>query len=147
MLVKKVEEVKRTPIFRRAQSTWDASSGANNFMEDLISENSKPEREYSEGTPLYKYELGDVLGEGSFGKVYQATHKETGRLYAIKQNFVNGQQDLRDLFMEEGRLMHSLADKTSIVKCYEYFEAEADVWIVQELCEGGNLLQNFILSN
>ena len=43
--------------------------------------------------------------------------------------------------------MLKLKDMPGIVKCKEYFEALGDIWIVQELCEGGNLLQNFILPN
>ena len=41
----------------------------------------------------------------------------------------------------------SLTDHSNIVKCYEYFEAEGDVWMVMELCEAGDLLQGYINPN
>ena len=40
----------------------------------------------------------------------------------------------------------SLADHSNIVKCYEYFEAEGNVWIVMELCDG-DLYECFIWPN
>ena len=35
-------------------------------------------------SPLAKYKLGDDLGEGGQGEVFEATHKKTGRAFAIK---------------------------------------------------------------
>ena len=30
------------------------------------------------------YVVGELLGKGSYGSVYRATHKENGKAYAIK---------------------------------------------------------------
>lgn len=42
---------------------------------DLISAKNDPEQ---------VYELLDILGQGSYGSVHKALHKQTGQLYAIK---------------------------------------------------------------
>ena len=81
------------------------------------------------GTPLAEYELGATLGDGGYGVVYQATHRETGQQFALKKNPINGRQDLEDLFNEEGRIMESLAGHANIVRCFGYFHAEDAVWI------------------
>ena len=39
---------------------------------------------FGAGTPLEEYELGEVLGSGAYGKVFRATHRETGQIYALK---------------------------------------------------------------
>jgi serine/threonine protein kinase len=46
-----------------------------NEIADLISEKNDPEE---------VFEILDVLGQGSYGSVSKALHKETGELYAIK---------------------------------------------------------------
>jgi len=46
-----------------------------NEISDLITEKADPED---------VFELLDVLGQGSYGSVSKALHKETGELYAIK---------------------------------------------------------------
>jgi serine/threonine protein kinase len=44
-------------------------------ISDIISEKSDPEK---------VFELLDTLGQGSYGSVSKALHKETGELYAVK---------------------------------------------------------------
>ena len=91
--------------------------------------------------------------------MYRATHKETGKQYALKRNFVEGSEDLLDRFLEEGRIMKSLNHPEGgpdpgggnsvhyIVHCYDYFLALDDLWIVLELCEIGDLEADYIIKN
>ena len=89
--------------------------------------------------------------------MYRATHKVTGKQYALKRNFVEGSEDLLDRFLEEGRIMKSLNHPEGpdtgnnsahyIVHCYDYFLALDDLWIVLELCERGNLEIDYIIKN
>ena len=60
--------------------------------------------EFNNCAILDEYEIGKVIGEGGFGKVYLGRHKETNKKVAVKfmdigeqrkQNFV---QDLINLF-------------------------------------------------
>ena len=44
-------------------------------LKDLITEQNDPEQ---------VFELLDILGQGSYGSVSKALHKQTGVLYAIK---------------------------------------------------------------
>lgn len=34
---------------------------------------------------IYRFIKGELIGEGSFGKVYQYFNKETGKIYAVKE--------------------------------------------------------------
>lgn len=34
---------------------------------------------------LEEYEIGDMIGEGTYGRVYKASHKPTGLMRALKQ--------------------------------------------------------------
>jgi serine/threonine protein kinase len=47
----------------------------------------------SEQDPEQLYELLDLLGEGSYGSVYKALHKQTGELYAVKIVAVVGEAE------------------------------------------------------
>lgn len=77
------------------------------------------------------------LGEGAFGKVYLATENDTGIKRAVKviertkiknyQRFYNEVNALRTL------------DHPNIIKLFEIFEDKTNVYLVQELCSGGEL--------
>lgn len=57
--------------------------------EEIRSERGK------KGMRVGKYELGKTLGEGNFGKVKYAKHKDSGQSFAIKILEKNRIQDLR----------------------------------------------------
>ena len=44
--------------------------------------------EFADNKPIYvlwnEYELGDCIGQGSFGQVYKCTERKTGKLFALK---------------------------------------------------------------
>lgn len=50
--------------------------------------------EFNNCAILDEYELGEVLGEGGFGQVFQAKHKETKKLVAIKFMDISDQRKL-----------------------------------------------------
>ena len=79
------------------------------------------------------------IGQGSFGTVYRAREKDTGIARAIKQvmhqNIVN-----YDGFISEVSALKTL-DHPNIIKLYEVFEDNKCVYLVQELCEGGELFE------
>ena len=88
-----------------------------------------------------KYEISDnekdKLGEGTFGTVIKAKHKLTGELVAIKilrKNNLIFKEDLKN----EALILRGL-DHPNIIKIFELYDTETDFYIVQELCNGGDL--------
>jgi calcium-dependent protein kinase len=89
------------------------------------------------------YLLGEQIGEpGNFGKAVIATHKEEGTKYACKviskARFSCTDEQRVSAFKNEIRVMTSL-DHPNIIQLKEVFEDAANLYIVMELCTGGEL--------
>ena len=82
---------------------------------------------------------GPVLGSGVSGIVRQVKHRKTGVNYAVKcldLGLINekGQDKLR----QEVGIMCQL-DHPNIVRLEEVYENETEIFLIQELCTGGDL--------
>lgn len=83
---------------------------------------------------------GPVLGSGISGLVRLATHKATGLKYAVKcldLGLVDTEEGLQQL-REEIYIMCQL-DHPNIVRLEEVYESHSEIYLVQELCVGGEL--------
>ncbi|GAX16046.1 hypothetical protein FisN_20Hh280 [Fistulifera solaris] len=83
---------------------------------------------------------GPVLGSGISGLVRLVTHKKTGLKYAVKVldlALVETAEGLRQL-REEIFIMCQL-DHPNIVRLEEVYESHSEIYLVQELCLGGEL--------
>ncbi|KAL7436643.1 hypothetical protein ACHAXH_006174 [Discostella pseudostelligera] len=83
---------------------------------------------------------GPVLGSGISGLVRLATHKATGLKYAVKcldLSLVDTEEGLQQL-REEIYIMCQL-DHPNIVRLEEVYESHSEIYLVQELCVGGEL--------
>ena len=83
---------------------------------------------------------GPVLGSGISGMVRLATHKATGIKYAVKVldlGLVESPEGLEQL-REEIYIMCQL-DHPNIVRLEEVYESHSEIYLVQELCLGGEL--------
>ena len=83
---------------------------------------------------------GPVLGSGISGLVRLVTHKATGLKYAVKVldlGLVDTKEGLRQL-REEIFIMCQL-DHPNIVRLEEVYESHSEIYLVQELCLGGEL--------
>ena len=92
-------------------------------------------------SPFEIYEELTVLGEGAYGlvkKVCLRNNKNTIRAMKIisKQNVVEGQ--INRLF-EEIEILKKL-ENPNIMKIYEYFIDEYNLYIISEFCDEGDLL-------
>ena len=92
-------------------------------------------------SPYQIYEELSTLGEGAYGivkKVCLKNNKETIRAMKIisKQNVVKGQ--INKLF-EEIEILRKL-EHPNIMKIYEYFIDENNLYIISEFCDEGDLL-------
>ena len=83
---------------------------------------------------------GPVLGSGVSGLVRLVTHKATGVKYAVKcldLGLVGTSEGLKQL-REEIFIMCQL-DHPNIVRLEEVYESTSEIYLVQELCLGGEL--------
>mmetsp|Transcript_11799 Transcript_11799/g.24897 ORF Transcript_11799/g.24897 Transcript_11799/m.24897 type:complete len:773 (-) Transcript_11799:166-2484(-) len=83
---------------------------------------------------------GHVLGVGVTGKVRRITHKETSIQRAVKRldlSLIDNDVDLERLF-DEIKIMCAL-DHPNIVCLEEVYEGGSELYLTQELCDGGDL--------
>ncbi|XP_041131268.1 serine/threonine-protein kinase 33-like isoform X1 [Polyodon spathula] len=85
------------------------------------------------------YIFGKKLGQGSFGVVYEATHKETGNKWAIKKvNREKAGSSAVKLLEREVSILKRV-NQEHIIHLEEVFETPKRMYLVTELCEGGEL--------
>lgn len=76
------------------------------------------------------YEFQDKIGEGNFGKVYKAVHRETGQVRAIKLIYKKRLDSTNIVITEIQSLMK--LDHPNLVKLIEYYETKSKIFLVQE---------------
>ena len=84
------------------------------------------------------YEFEKELGKGAYGNVYKATHRLMKKSRAIKRIPKSKIKNF-DRFINEVSTLRTL-DHPNIVKLFELYEGTHDVYLVQELWTGGELL-------
>ena len=95
----------------------------------------------SKGDPYAVYDVLKTLGEGSYGQVFKVQHKKTKNIRAMK--VINklkaclDEEDEKNL-VNEINVLRSL-DHPNILKIYEYFSSPRKLFIISELCQGGEL--------
>lgn len=90
-------------------------------------------------TLVKKYDVPEtnMLGQGTFAKVYKGTNRKTNEEVAVK--CIDKANTRRDLLNTEIWILQNLSDHPNIVKCYDMFETEDEVQLVMEIMEGGEL--------
>ncbi|XP_063698869.1 serine/threonine-protein kinase 4 [Culicoides brevitarsis] len=85
--------------------------------------------------PEEVFDIMCKLGEGSYGSVYKAVHKESGAVLAIKQVPVD--TDLQEIIKEISIMQQ--CDSPYVVKYYGSYFKNTDLWIVMEYCGAGSV--------
>lgn len=80
------------------------------------------------------------LGEGSYGSVYKAVHKESGAVLAIKQVPVD--TDLQEIIKEISIMQQ--CDSPFVVKYYGSYFKNTDLWVSSMLDHGIYGTQNLM---
>lgn len=83
---------------------------------------------------------GPVLGDGVTGEVRKVTNKETGEMFALKRldmMKIKSERQAMQL-LEEIEIMCQL-DHPNIIKLEEVYESDEYIYLVEELCKGGEL--------
>ncbi|XP_043711351.1 calcium-dependent protein kinase 18-like isoform X2 [Telopea speciosissima] len=93
-----------------------------------------------------KYSIGKLLGHGQFGYTFVATDKSTGERVAVKR--IEKNKMILPIAVEdvkrEVKILQALTGHENVVQFYNAFEDESYVYIVMELCEGGELLDRIL---
>ncbi|KAF3326121.1 CDPK-related kinase 7-like isoform X2 [Carex littledalei] len=96
-----------------------------------------------------KYELGDEVGRGHFGYTCAAKGKKgemKGEEVAVKvipKTKMTTAISIEDV-RREVRILSALTGHKNLVQFYDAFEDEDNVYIVMELCKGGELLDRIL---
>jgi len=100
------------------------------------------------GSKLADYELKDILGTGSFGKVRLVRHKKTSSIFALKQL-------AKSLILRTKQLEHIMAEKNIlaqlqfpfIVQFFGSLQDEKHVYLVLEYVIGGEFFTHLRSAN
>ncbi|URE06845.1 calcium-dependent protein kinase [Musa troglodytarum] len=93
-----------------------------------------------------RYSIGKLLGHGQFGYTFVATDKANGDRVAVKRIDKNKMtlpiavEDVK----REVKILKALKGHENVVDFYNAFEDDSYVYIVMELCEGGELLDRIL---
>ncbi|PSS21305.1 CDPK-related protein kinase [Actinidia chinensis var. chinensis] len=96
-----------------------------------------------------KYEIGEEVGRGHFGYTCKAKFKKgelKGQEVAVKviakakMTTAIAIEDVR----REVKILRALTEHSNLVQFYDAFEDHENVYIVMELCEGGELLDRIL---
>jgi len=91
-----------------------------------------------------KYITGKMLGKGASGNVLECVDKKTKKHYALK--IMSRSKVNRRLFTRESEIMQ-LLDHTNIISFRESFVDSSNLYIVSDLCAGGELFDRIVDSD
>lgn len=94
-----------------------------------------------------KYQWGKELGKGGNGVVREVSNVQTGEVFACKAISKTPAGDVSDKkkaghidsIRRELEVLRRLSGSLNVVRLVDVFEDEQSVYVVQELCRGGEL--------
>ncbi|KAI9195397.1 hypothetical protein LWI28_014472 [Acer negundo] len=99
-----------------------------------------------QGSIFDMYRVGKELGRGEFGITHQCFHIESGETYACKmiaKQKLRTEIDVEDV-RREVEIMRRLPKHPNIVSYKEAYEDKEAIYLVMELCEGGELFDRIV---
>ncbi|CAL0304194.1 unnamed protein product [Lupinus luteus] len=100
----------------------------------------------SPGNIFDKYQLGKELGRGEFGVTHRCVDLKSGEAFACKKiskTKLRTEIDIADV-RREVQIMRHLPKHPNIVSFREAYEDRDAVYLVMELCEGGELFDRIV---
>ena len=128
-------ELKPASAYRRHSSR--VITNKESFVFDLVRENPDSVRkEYAVSS--------EVLGRGAYGEVRKAVHRATKEIRAIKIIYKRACSKAEQAtIFNEIEILRKL-DHPAIVKIFEYFEDESNIYIVMEFVVGRELYDSIV---
>jgi len=94
-----------------------------------------------------KYDLGNVLGSGSFGQVREATLRTGGTevraVKMIERDNEDGEWSNQAIFVREVGLLQCI-QHDNIIRYYDFYEDVHFLYVVMELCKGGEVFAKIV---
>jgi len=118
-----------------------ASSSGSTAKEDVL------EKKANQEDIRDKYELGKLLGSGSFGQVREAKVKDSGEVRAVKM--IEPDKGACDewsnhaIFVREVALLQQIQHE-NIIRYYDFYEDIHFLYVVMELCKGGEVFTKIV---
>lgn len=108
--------------------------------QDVIYISSKGE-DFDYSSVLSDYDRKDILGEGGFGKVYYALHRETGEKVAIKfmdvTHLLTHADQIEEIYREADAMQK--LHHNHIIQLHKAFVQKKEVILIMEFAGGGEL--------
>lgn len=83
-----------------------------------------------------RYHIIDLIGEGSFGKVYKGRQRSTGQICALKFIIKKGKTDKDLNALKSEMSILSELQHVNIVRMLEWFETNREICVVTEFAYG-----------
>lgn len=89
-----------------------------------------------------------IIGEGGFSKVYKVKHRNSQKVYATKviTKYKIAQKKLYKQIQLEVDIQYQL-DHPNIIKLYDHYEDETNIYLILEFCSGGQLYEEILDSS
>ena len=123
-------------MLKRLRNIFNTSNGDDVLSSKVFGQNTiKRKRLYKEQTPLNEWKLIKELGDGAFGKVYQAFHEQNKQYAAVKVIDDCKEDELPDHTLEINIL--SDCNHKNIIGFYDAYYHEKRLYIFLEYCTYG----------
>jgi len=87
-----------------------------------------------------EYKTGKILGQGSYAIVKEAVHVKTGKTYAVKVINKKLMRGKEFMILNEIEILKRVSKgHPNITTLYDYFETPNNLYLVMDLCTGGEL--------
>jgi calcium-dependent protein kinase len=97
------------------------------------------------GSPFDSYQVIDVLGNGSYGKVYKVQQRTTGQLRAMKiiSKALMKNKLTEDEIENEINILKNVCHP-NIIKLFEVYNEENSYYLINEFCSEGDLCKYLV---
>ncbi|EPT28743.1 serine/threonine protein kinase AktR, putative [Toxoplasma gondii ME49] len=133
--------------------TWVHKGQSDHEKQGVLERNSETTRQVatrtytrfprSGGVSVRDFREEGVIGQGGFSVVYKVRKKDTGRLYALKvvakNKIAHEPNKIRRALSERDVLKQ--CDSPFVVRLFWAFQSENHLFLVNELCPGGDLFR------
>ena len=92
-----------------------------------------------------EYKTGKTLGQGSYGVVKEGVKVSTGERFAVKVISKKLMKGKESLILNEIHILKKVSKgNNNIVTLHDYFESPNNLYLVMDLCTGGELFDRII---
>jgi len=129
---------KPLPKLKRGASNVESNKEKQNRMQKIREVIANPS--FSGKGSLHFYKIGQLIGQGAFGKVYRGWHRISGQELAIKSYPLSALKysDFRKAVKKETKLLQSVCHP-GVIALYEVIQEKGSLYIIMEYASGGSL--------